>query len=168
MISVDRASCVTNFGVMSTKLRQSCCNFAFMKLLVKIFDAMMRVPPVVLSAVAIGGMLWLTLAPDPLPDETPGLFEGADKVAHFLMFGVISALLALDIYRLKGSRQAWLAGAVVSGALGGIVEILQYAMGAGRSGDWADWVADMAGAVAGVIVMKYLSGLRNDTLKQES
>ena len=53
---VDRASCVTNFGVMSTKLRQSCCNFAFMKLLVKIFDAMMRVPPVVLSAVAIGGM----------------------------------------------------------------------------------------------------------------
>jgi len=41
-------------------------------------------------------------------------------------------------------------------------------MGAGRSGDWADWVADMSGAVAGVIVMKYVAGRRNDTLKQES
>ncbi|MDE5720241.1 MAG: VanZ family protein [Paramuribaculum sp.] len=137
-----------------------------MKLLIKLFDAMMRIPPVVLSAVAIGGMLWLTLAPDPLPDDTPSLFEGADKVAHFLMFGVIAALLALDVYRIKGSRYAWMAGAVASGVLGGLIEIVQGAMGAGRSADWADWVADVAGAVVGAMLMKYMARRRNYTLNK--
>lgn len=131
----------------------------------------MMVPPVVFSALAVTGMLWLTLAPDPLPDETPVLFPGADKVAHFLMFGVIAALLALDIYRLKGSRRAWLAGALVSGLLGGVIEIVQDAMGAGRSADWADWAdwaADVAGAIVGALIMKYMVGRWPDLIRKNN
>lgn len=133
-----------------------------------ILRLLMSVPPVVLSALAVAGMLWLTLAPDPLPDETPVLFPGADKIAHFLMFGVIAALLALDFYRLKGSRRAWLTGAFVSGLLGGVIEIVQDAMGAGRSADWADWAADVAGAIVGALIMKYMAGRWPDLIRKNN
>ena len=128
----------------------------------------MSVPPVVLSALAFAGMLWLTLAPDPLPEDTPALLPGADKIAHFLMFGVIAALLALDICRLKGSRRAWLAGAVASGLLGGLIEIVQGAMGSGRSADWADWVADVVGAAVGALMMRYMMNRWPELIKKSA
>ena len=140
----------------ATELSGSCCNFAVMIFWKNILRLLMSVPPVVLSALAVAGMLWLTLAPDPLPDETPVLFPGADKIAHFLMFGVIAALLALDFYRLKGSRRAWLTGAFVSGLLGGVIEIVQ------------DWAADVAGAIVGALIMKYMAGRWPDLIRKNN
>lgn len=44
-------------------------------------------------------ILWLTLAPQPLPDAGGSWldFPGADKVVHALMFGALALVLAVDL-----------------------------------------------------------------------
>ncbi len=100
------------------------------------------------TAVITVAILFLTLAPQPLGDEPPPLFEGADKVVHALMFGALAGVIALD--RLMAGRRD---GAValtlifVGTALaGGLVELMQDRMGMGRSGDAVDLAADTLGA----------------------
>ncbi len=104
------------------------------------------------TAVITVAILFLTLAPQPLGDEPPPLFEGADKVVHALMFGALAGVIALD--RLMAGRRD---GAValtlifVGTALaGGLVELMQDRMGMGRSGDAVDLAADTLGAAMGI------------------
>lgn len=49
----------------------------------KILD---RIPRFLTSAVVTAGVLYLTLAPRPFGSVRIPLFEGADKVVHFMMF----------------------------------------------------------------------------------
>ncbi len=78
-----------------------------------------------MTAVVVLAILWLTLAPKPLPDSDVHWFEGADKVVHGCMFGglffvmgldwVISGLLAAA---LNLCRERWIwAGDVTCGIL---------------------------------------------------
>lgn len=99
-------------------------------------------------------ILYLTLVPRPLPDndiEVPGL----DKVVHAVMFGALAFVAVVDLARRgRGeyapvSRRSCLYVAAASAATGGLIEVLQMAMGAGRSGDWLDFLADAVGAAAG-------------------
>lgn len=98
-------------------------------------------------------ILYLTLLPQPFGEEELPLFPGADKIAHFLMFGGLTGTFIYDrwrcgsILRLKG---AWLA-ALCSALFGAIVEWLQYSMQLGRSGnDIYDALANAAGAFLAV------------------
>lgn len=104
----------------------------------------------------IAAILYLTLAPQPLGDDTPELFYGADKVVHAIMFGAMSFVLSLD--RLMGcgsvSRRALIIMAIVSAATGIVIEFLQTCMDAGRSGDAADGVADVVGAAVGALIFR--------------
>ncbi len=62
-----------------------------------------KLPPWILSILTVALILWLTLAPDPLGDDSPRLFPGADKVAHAIMFGFLTVVQLLDRQR----RQEW-------------------------------------------------------------
>ncbi len=110
------------------------------------------VPAGVPSALVVTLILYLTLAPQPLGDDAPQLFEGVDKVVHAIMFGAMSFTIALD--RLMGqgrvTSRALVTIAAVTVATGVAIEFLQGAMDAGRSGDAADAIADTAGALAGI------------------
>ena len=111
----------------------------------------------VTTALVVLAILYLTLVPRPLPDagvEIPGL----DKVVHAVMFGGLAFVACIDAaQRRRGSfgqvarGKAWFI-ALLSAVFGGLVEIAQMAMGAGRSGDLLDFVADCAGAVAGMLL----------------
>lgn len=103
----------------------------------------------VASVILIALILFLTLTPNPLPDKTPPMFPGADKLAHAAMFGALALSLLFD-YRLINRRLPSVRTAVATTAaasvFGGLIEILQQAMGMGRTAEWGDFVADTAGA----------------------
>ena len=88
----------------------------------------------------------LTLAPQaPGPEGIPGL----DKLAHFVAFAALAAPLAWRYPHL------WRAVALAALAYGGLIEIVQPLTG--RTAEWADLLADGAGAFAGAFAAS-LSG----------
>ncbi|WP_175546822.1 VanZ family protein [Natronohydrobacter thiooxidans] len=85
---------------------------------------------------------WLMLAP--AGPEMPPPFPHFDKVAHFVVF----FLIALPAVAVR--PRAW-AGIVLSAsALGGAIELIQPFVG--REREFADFVADVLGALAAVPV----------------
>lgn len=120
--------------------------------------------PGLLTAAVTAAILWLTLAPQPLPEADLPLFPGADKVVHALMFGGLVFALVFDreLWRLRRQRLSgklpqrklyiivlfFLAASV----FGGVIELIQEGMQAGRTGDAADFAADCAGAFLSALV----------------
>lgn len=109
--------------------------------------------PSLLTALAI---LWLTLAPDPVPSATPKLFPGQDKVVHALMFFVWTLLICRDLRAVDRKPRPWIA-AMATTAVGAIIEVLQWAMDLGRSAEWLDLAADALGAFAAAAVFHSLT-----------
>lgn len=123
----------------------------------KILD---RIPRFLTSAVVTAGVLYLTLAPRPFGSVRIPLFEGADKVVHFMMFLVMAFAYHFDFRRgKKPVDEARLMGwiFVSLSAFGGLIELAQWKMRMGRSGDWYDLLADIAGAVYGIILAWLIS-----------
>lgn len=123
----------------------------------KILD---RIPRFLTSAVVTAGVLYLTLAPRPFGSVRIPLFEGADKVVHFMMFFVMAFAYHFDFRRgKKPVDEARLMGwiFVSLSAFGGLIELAQWKMRMGRSGDWYDLLADIAGAVYGIILAWLIS-----------
>lgn len=123
----------------------------------KILD---RIPRFLTSAVVTAGVLYLTLAPRPFGSVRIPLFEGADKVVHFMMFLAMAFAYHFDFRRgKKPVEEARLMGwiFVSLSAFGGLIELAQWKMRMGRSGDWYDLLADIAGAVYGIILAWLIS-----------
>lgn len=81
-----------------------------------------------------------------------------DKFVHAFLFGMQSLLLGLALadFGAWRSRIGPLAvAAVVAIAYGGMIELLQEGMGAGRHGDVLDLLADAAGALIGFGVLSW-------------
>ncbi len=124
-----------------------------------------RIPTWLPTVLAVGLLLWLTLASKPLGDNHVHLFPGADKVAHMLMFGGTAAALLFDIQKHRGWRPLSLgiliAVALALSLLGVAIEFAQEAMGAGSSFEEADMSADALGAFTSdllwIIFQKYWS-----------
>lgn len=123
----------------------------------KILD---RIPRFLTLAVVTAGVLYLTLAPRPFGSVRIPLFEGADKVVHFMMFFAMAFAYHFDFRRgKKPVDEARLMGwiFVSLSAFGGLIELAQWKMRMGRSGDWYDLLADIAGAVYGIILAWLIS-----------
>lgn len=123
----------------------------------KILD---RIPRFLTSAVVTAGVLYLTLAPRPFGSVRIPLFEGADKVVHFMMFFAMAFAYHFDFRRgKKPVDEARLMGwiFVSLSAFGGLIELAQWKMRMGRSDDWYDLLADIAGAVYGIILAWLIS-----------
>lgn len=143
--------------------------------IVKTKRTLQRWPPWILTIVVSLAILYLTLVPQPLPDDTPKLFPGADKVVHALMFGGLTFVILLDRQRRanykpnkgdstysegiksdggEGKENIWQPlsksfvwiVATVSALAGIVIECLQWAMGLGRGFDVADIFADVTGS----------------------
>jgi VanZ family protein len=113
-------------------------------------------PPWILTAMTLLAILWLTLFPDPLGEETPMLFEGADKVVHAVMFGGLAYVMMLDWQRrrswIKESIVRVVSYALVAAVVGIAIEYIQQAMALGRSFDVKDMLADAVGSVAAILL----------------
>lgn len=111
------------------------------------------------TVVVLAAILYLTLYPNPLPENDIPLFPGADKLVHALMMFGLSGCVAYDYMRSrygngkmtppKGMLLCLLALTIL---FGGVIELLQSWMDLGRSEDILDFVADAAGAIVAFVV----------------
>lgn len=120
--------------------------------IVKTKRMLQKWPPWILTIIVSLAILYLTLVPDPLPDDTPQLFPGADKVVHGLMFGGLTSVILLDRQRRGSDRWHTLSArfalsiALLSSVAGVVIEFLQLTMDMGRGFEVADIVADTVGS----------------------
>ena len=122
----------------------------------------------IVTALVILFILYLTLVPRPLSDNDIDI-PGLDKVVHTVMFGALAFAGCIDLaqpkrghFSMPGRRGIF--GVIVAVSIfGGVIEILQQSMNAGRSGDILDFVADVAGVVAGTWLATRVLDIRNKT-----
>lgn len=117
----------------------------------KIRNIMERLPRWIFTIVCLAACLYLTLFPDPLPDNDIPLFPGADKVVHGVMFFGLSLCGIFDTLRLRRWRPVPLVAialsCILSMGVGVGIEYMQRWMALGRGFEFADMVADGVGAV---------------------
>jgi len=94
----------------------------------------------------IGAVFFLALSPSP----PRGVDTGWDKSNHLLAFGTL-AFCGHWGWGTRAARYVWLPAGLV--LLGGLIELLQLQV-PGRSGEWADLLADSFGIVAGLLLAK--------------
>ena len=102
-----------------------------------------------LPALAWAALIFALSARPTLP---VGLELGTDKIAHFLAYAVLGALLAL-----AQTRTGWPpAAAYALGIAYGASDEWHQSFVPGRSSDVADWVADAAGVIVAVALYHWM------------
>lgn len=91
--------------------------------------------------------------------EVPSMPEGIpwDKLVHFGMFFLLSAVSLIDYFRLcKGNPpiSRWIFwGFVIPVFYGGVIELLQEYFFVSRSAEWGDWIADILGSLVATVII---------------
>lgn len=111
------------------------------------------------SIVLIGVVAYLSFFRPPSLNKP--LFEGFDKVVHFLMYAGVSGMLWIEFlfnHRRNGLNiRHGIVGAVVCPILfGGGIELGQQYLTWYRSGDWRDFLANTLGVLAATLVARYI------------
>ena len=88
------------------------------------------------------------------------LFAGADKLVHLCMYTVLSFLVCWGARISPKSMRPLLLVLAMAFLWGVLMEVLQRAMHLGRSFEYADIMANFAGAAAGLLVYRYLEKKR--------
>ena len=99
----------------------------------------------------LGSVLVVALLP---ADEAPALFE-SDKVGHLVAFFGLSVVAGVlwprsNVFPLFAALAAF----------GGMIEILQWAFGAGRDAEWMDLAADLAGTSLGLLAARSMGAMK--------
>lgn len=103
------------------------------------------------SLIVVAVILYATLWPDPAGIDNFPAIPHLDKLIHAIMFGGLAGALAFDATRWRGVGELtpWhMAVVCIASALfGGVIEVVQEAMGLGRGCDIFDFCADTVGAI---------------------
>jgi len=94
--------------------------------------------------------IWALCLIPPADLEIPAIMNG-DKVFHFLAFGVLNLMMIYGLVRqtryTNMRRQAYWLGTLYCASNGLLIELIQHWAVKNRSGDWLDFVSDIAGAL---------------------
>ncbi|WP_240643069.1 VanZ family protein [Sinomicrobium pectinilyticum] len=109
----------------------------------------------------------LSLAP---PSTLPSVsYPHLDKIVHFIFYYIF---LILWYYALRGEdtfgpvkKKPLLIAFFMAFVYGTIVEVLQYTMGKGRSGDILDALANTTGMICGIFTVILVNAI-NKTIKR--
>jgi VanZ family protein len=107
-----------------------------------------------------GSIAWLSLIPR--PPHIHG-FLGWDKLQHAGAYGLLSLLVAQTLSswpRARTDNAWWQAGLAVV-CFGGLMEVLQLVMHAGRSAEWGDLAADALGAALCCVLFRQIARIRS-------
>ncbi len=95
-------------------------------------------------------------------NDVPDLPQGIpwDKIGHFGMFFSLSAISFFNYYRLHNgnpSTYKWIVwGFILPVIYGGVIELLQKHFFSSRSAEWGDFIADIIGSLAAMVLAFYL------------
>lgn len=70
-----------------------------------------------------------------------------DKLVHLFMFGIFSILFLRVLTFSNASIGKYISAFAAGGAFGGVIELLQFHLIRGRSGNYFDFYADLAGCL---------------------
>jgi len=105
-----------------------------------------------------GAICWLSLTST--PPQIPGIL-GWDKLLHAAAYALLTVLVAQYLHiHYTGSWKAGFYAACFAVLYGGLIEVMQLAMQAGRFAEWWDLVADTVGAVAGYVIFRQATVMR--------
>lgn len=113
------------------------------------------------SLLVIAAILFLSLfnPPETRLDDVTFI----DKIAHVCMYGGLELIIWVEYLRRHADLnkvKIILLGIAAPIALGGIMELAQMLLTVNRSGEWADFIADtlgvLAGAAAGLFILRPL------------
>lgn len=106
--------------------------------------------------------------------DVPDMPKGIpwDKLVHFGMFFVLSAVSLWDYYKLYNGNpvlRKWIFwGFVVPVLYGGIIELLQKYVFTSRGAEWGDWIADILGSLTATMIAIIYLKRRNNSKKNIS
>ena len=100
-------------------------------------------------------IIFLSLSP---PSQFPKiiLFPGADKLIHLLMYAGLGWLIMWAFYKRNLSKPIRIFLFLSVPVWGALMELMQLFMHQGRSFSWFDILANLVGAVLGVLVYKWM------------
>lgn len=106
-----------------------------------------------------GTVCWLSLTANP-PQFTG--FMGWDKLQHACAYGLLSLLIAQFLHCLSGplSLRAWWLAILTAVVCGGLAEVLQWQMQAGRVAEWGDLLANALGACFSCVLFRQVNLLK--------
>ena len=106
-----------------------------------------------LSLLVIATILFLSLFNPPKTKLDP--ITGIDKIVHVCMYGGLELVIWIEYLRHHENLN-WIKililGIIAPIALGGLMEIAQMKLTQGRSGEWADLLADAIGVLLGAAI----------------
>jgi len=91
---------------------------------------------------------------DKLPSAPFLFFPGFDKLVHFGLYFILALLLFRPLTQ-KGWKVV-MPVLLITMLVGGIIEALQFFLTQTRSADWGDFLADLTGAVCGLLAYDWL------------
>lgn len=106
-----------------------------------------------LSLLVIAAILFLSLFNPPKTKLDP--INGIDKIAHVCMYGGLELVIWIEYLRHHNNLnriKILVLGIFAPIALGGLMEIAQIKLTQGRSGEWADLLADAIGVLLGAAI----------------
>jgi VanZ family protein len=98
-------------------------------------------------ALAWALIVWMIGGLDSVPSGGLSRVPGADKLAHFGMYGVLGWLTGRG-FRVAGLRRGGIGAVLLIMVMGAADELRQAGL-SGRSAEIEDWLADAAGAATG-------------------
>ena len=105
------------------------------------------------SLLIIATIVFLSLFNPPQTRLDP--ITGIDKIAHICMYGGLELVIWIEYLRHHDKLdyiKVLLLGIISPIMLGGLMEIAQMKLTQGRSGEWADLLADSIGVLLGAAV----------------
>lgn len=109
-----------------------------------------------LSLLIIAAILFLSLFNPPKTKLDP--ITNIDKIVHVCMYGGLELVIWIEYLRHHDNLN-WvkilLLGIIFPIVLGGIMEIAQMELTSKRSAEWADFIADSIGVLAGAVIGYY-------------
>ena len=109
---------------------------------------------VVIAYIVITGVLLLLIPGSDLPDVE---FPGADKVAHFCLFAILSAEILLITAWVRGTipeARHYVITIIMFLTAGVITEVTQSAI-PDRSMDFSDFIIDILGGTVGILLFRF-------------
>jgi VanZ family protein len=97
-------------------------------------------------------------------DRLPGIeFNLADKIAHFIIFGVLGFLLArsLSVSSIDLLRESYVLWSTLIGIIYGLFDELHQYFIPGRYTSLSDWIADGVGVVFFVVVYRFWKNMKS-------